>query len=62
VLDAGLAEGELEFVDAVAKEVPIRVLTRTMGLPEADLDRFIDLRGRAPARARPAHRGQRAFS
>src|SRR3984885_10617878 len=38
VLDTGLADGELEFVDAVAKEVPIRVLARIMGLPEADLD------------------------
>jgi cytochrome P450 len=34
VLDAGLADGEIEFVDAVAKEVPIRVLARIMGLPE----------------------------
>src|SRR6185437_1926309 len=35
--------GELEFVDAVAKEVPIRVLARIMGLPAAGLDQFIDL-------------------
>ena len=53
VLDAGLAEGELEFVDAVAKEVPIRVLARIMGLPEADLDRFIDLGDRLIANTDP---------
>jgi cytochrome P450 len=46
VLDAALTgrDGqELEFVDAVAKEVPIRVLARIMGLPAAGLDQFIDL-------------------
>ena len=53
VLDAGLAEGELEFVDAVAKEVPIRVLARIMGLPEADLDQFIDLGDRLIANTDP---------
>jgi cytochrome P450 len=35
--------GELDFVDAIAKEVPIRVLARIMGLPAAGLDQFIDL-------------------
>ena len=39
----GAGGGELEFVDAVAKEVPIRVLARIMGLPAAGLDQFIDL-------------------
>jgi cytochrome P450 len=34
---------ELDFVDAIAKEVPIRVLARIMGLPAAGLDQFIDL-------------------
>jgi cytochrome P450 len=53
VLDAGLAEGEIEFVDAVAKEVPIRVLARIMGLPGADLDRFIDLGDRLIANTDP---------
>jgi cytochrome P450 len=43
VLDAGLADGPFDFVDAVAKDVPIRVLARIMGLPEANLDQFIDL-------------------
>jgi cytochrome P450 len=43
VLD-GCADGEaFDFVDRVAKEVPIRVLARIMGLPELDLDLFIEL-------------------
>ena len=33
VLNTGLASGDFDFVDAVAKEVPIRVLARIMGLP-----------------------------
>jgi cytochrome P450 len=53
VLDTGLADGELEFVDAVAKEVPIRVLARIMGLPEAGLDTFIDLGDRLIANTDP---------
>ena len=53
VLDAGLADGELEIVDAVAKDVPIRVLARIMGLPEADLDEFIDLGDRLIANTDP---------
>jgi len=53
VLDAGLASGGLDFVDVVAKEVPIRVLARVMGLPEAELDRFIDLGDRLIANTDP---------
>ena len=53
VLDDRLRDGELEFVDAVAKEVPIRVLARIMGLPEYDLDRFIDLGDRLIANTDP---------
>jgi cytochrome P450 len=53
VLDAGLADGEIEFVDAVAKEVPIRVLARIMGLPGADLGTFIDLGDRLIANTDP---------
>ncbi len=41
--DGNGASGELDFVDAIAKEVPIRVLARIMGLPAAGLDQFIDL-------------------
>jgi len=42
VLDA-CPTGAFDFVDAIAKQVPIRVLARIMGLPEAELDLFIDL-------------------
>src|SRR6266567_7064735 len=37
------ASGTFDFVDAVAKEVPIRVLAQVMGLPAPELDLFIDL-------------------
>jgi cytochrome P450 len=53
VLDAALADGDIEFVDAVAKEVPIRVLARIMGLPGADLGTFIDLGDRLIANTDP---------
>ena len=53
VLDEGLADRPFDFVDAVAKEVPIRVLARIMGLPEADLDLFIDLGDRLIANTDP---------
>jgi cytochrome P450 len=46
-------DGPFDFVDAVAKEVPIRVLARIMGLPEADLDLFIDLGDRLIANTDP---------
>src|SRR5689334_24242290 len=39
VLDRMPADGQaFDFVDAVAKEVPIRVLAQVMGLPADDLD------------------------
>jgi cytochrome P450 len=53
VLDAGLADGPFDFVDAVAKEIPIRVLARIMGLPESNLDQFIDLGDRLIANTDP---------
>jgi cytochrome P450 len=43
----------VELVEAVAKQVPIRVLARIMGLPEADLDLFIDLGDRLIANTDP---------
>jgi cytochrome P450 len=53
-LTAPVLAGEaFDFVDAVAKEVPIRVLARIMGLPEADLDSFIDLGDRLIANTDP---------
>jgi cytochrome P450 len=53
VLDAGLTNHSLDFVDAVAKEVPIRVLARIMGLPGDDLDQFIELGDRLIANTDP---------
>jgi cytochrome P450 len=50
---AVLAGDAFDFVDRVAKEVPIRVLARIMGLPEADLDSFIDLGDRLIANTDP---------
>jgi cytochrome P450 len=46
-------DGTTEFVESVAKQVPIRVLARIMGLPEADLDLFIDLGDRLIANTDP---------
>ncbi len=54
VLDQALDGEQIDFVDAVAKEVPIRVLARIMGLPEDDLDQFIDLGDRLIANTDPA--------
>jgi cytochrome P450 len=53
VLDPRPSAGVLEFVDAVAKEIPIRVLAQVMGLPAADLDLFIDLGDRLIANTDP---------
>jgi cytochrome P450 len=54
VLDRMPASGEpFDFVDAVAKEVPIRVLAQVMGLPANDLDLFIDLGDRLIANTDP---------
>jgi cytochrome P450 len=53
VLGHGLTDGPFDFVDAVAKEVPIRVLARIMGLPEQNLDQFIDLGDRLIANTDP---------
>jgi cytochrome P450 len=53
VLDDGLPAGPSDFVANVAKEIPIRVLARIMGLPEANLDQFIDLGDRLIANTDP---------
>jgi cytochrome P450 len=53
VLDTCPASGSFDFIDAVAKEVPIRVLARMMGLPAQDLDQFIDLGDRLIANTDP---------
>jgi cytochrome P450 len=54
VLDRMPADGQaFDFVDTVAKEVPIRVLAQVMGLPADDLDLFIDLGDRLIANTDP---------
>lgn len=42
-LDEAVPRGEFDFVRHVAREVPIRVLARIMGLPQDNLDGFIEL-------------------
>jgi cytochrome P450 len=42
VLDKALAKGEFDFVLEVAKELPIRVLVRILGVPDKDTDRLIE--------------------
>ena len=53
VLDIGLGSEPFDFVDVVAKEVPIRVLAEIMGLPTDDLPQFIDLGDRLIANTDP---------
>jgi cytochrome P450 len=42
VLDKAFAKGEFDFVLDVAKELPIRVLVRILGVPDEDTDRLIE--------------------
>jgi cytochrome P450 len=41
ILDRALAMGEFDFIEEIAKELPIRVLARLLGAPEGDTDRLI---------------------
>jgi cytochrome P450 len=42
VLDRALPLGEFDFIEEVAKQLPIRVLARLLGAPDEDTDRLID--------------------
>jgi cytochrome P450 len=42
VLDRALPLGEFDFVEEIAKQLPIRVLARLLGAPDEDNDRLID--------------------
>ena len=53
IIDTDPPGEAFDFVDAVAKEVPIRVLAQVMGLPAANLDLFIDLGDRLIANTDP---------
>jgi cytochrome P450 len=41
VLDNVLPRGEFDFVTEIARELPIRLLCRLLGVPEADADRLV---------------------
>jgi cytochrome P450 len=42
VLDRALPLGEFDFIEEIAKELPIRVLARLLGVPEADTGKLIE--------------------
>jgi cytochrome P450 len=42
VLDRALPLGEFDFVEEIAKELPIRVLAQLLGVPGEDTDKLID--------------------
>jgi cytochrome P450 len=42
VLDRALPLGEFDFVDEIARQLPIRVLARILGVPDQDTDRLIE--------------------
>ncbi|MBD0289724.1 MAG: cytochrome P450 [Thermoleophilia bacterium] len=41
ILDSALALAEFDFIEEIAKELPIRVLARLLGVPESDTDALI---------------------
>ena len=53
ILDRALPLGEFDFVEEIAKELPIRVLARLLGTPETDTDRLIDWGDRMIANTDP---------
>ena len=42
VLDRALPLGEFDFIEEIAKQLPIRVLAKLLGAPDTDNDRLID--------------------
>ncbi len=53
ILDRALPLGEFDFVEEIAKELPIRVLARLLGTPESDTGRLIDWGDRMIANTDP---------
>ena len=53
VLDRALARRELDFIEEIAKELPIRVLARLLGVPDGDTARLIDWGDRMIANTDP---------
>ena len=42
IVDAAVARGEFEAVDAIAKQLPMLMLGRILGLPDADLEWLVE--------------------
>ena len=53
VLDRALPLGEFDFIEEIAKELPIRVLARLLGVPESDNQKLIDWGDRMIANTDP---------
>ncbi len=58
VLDAAFVAPELDFVDAVAIELPMRVLCELMGVPLADRHYLVELGNRMLGNTDPDHAGE----
>jgi cytochrome P450 len=58
VLDGAFAEAELDFVDAVAVELPMRVLCELMGVPLDDRRYLVELGNRMLGNTDPDHAGE----
>ena len=58
VLDGAFAEPELDFVDAVAVELPMRILCELMGVPLEDRHYLVELGNRMLGNTDPDHAGE----
>jgi cytochrome P450 len=58
VLDAELVDGERDFVDAVAIELPMRILCELMGVPLEDRRYLVELGNRMLGNTDPDHAGR----
>lgn len=53
VLDGALPLGEFDFVEEISKELPIRLMSRLLGVPESDADRLVEWGDRMIANTDP---------
>jgi cytochrome P450 len=58
VLDTAFAAAEFDFVEAVAVELPMRILCELMGVPLADRRHLVDLGNRMLGNTDPDHAGE----
>jgi cytochrome P450 len=58
LLDEAFAEPELDFVDAVATELPMRILCELIGVPLADRRYLVELGNRMLGNTDPDHAGE----